>query len=305
MARPRKPGLAYFPLDSNFFENKKVRRITRACGAISATVLVYLLCTIYEDKGYYMKWEDETLAFVADNLGLKVGTVREIVVKAIQVDFFDENMANLFGDNNGVLTSRGIQEQYFEACKRSRRTGVRYDERFMLISLEPYKKILNYGDNEINSEKTIVKSEESQEMLNSLNVVNKLNTPREETIPDECARLFKYYMANGFGEISGITKELIVDDYKFFGYEWCKQAMIIAVQREARNWKYVRGIMKRWNAKFAIDAEPWRRKDYGYVDNDGKRYEYGRYTGSNREISSARTGEIQDGVDWSKDPDEF
>lgn len=169
MSRPRKPGIRYFPLDTDFFENKKVRRLTRAFGAIAASVLVNLLCTIYKDKGYYMRWDDETLAFLADELGLKVGTVREIVVKAIQVGFFDANMANLFGtdemrskgDYNGILTSIAIQEQYFNTCKQSKRSEVCYDARFLLISMKPYEKIVNSGENSINSRENEVNSGES------------------------------------------------------------------------------------------------------------------------------------------------
>ena len=166
MSRPRKPGIRYFPLDTDFFENKKVRRLTRVFGAIAASVLVNLLCTIYKDKGYYMRWDDETLAFLADELGLKVGTVREIVVKAIQVGFFDANMANLFGtdemrskgDYNGILTSIAIQEQYFNTCKQSKRSEVCYDARFLLISMKPYEKIVNSGENSINSRENEVNS---------------------------------------------------------------------------------------------------------------------------------------------------
>lgn len=301
MSRPRKPGIRYFPLDTDFFENKKVRRLTRAFGAIAASVLVNLLCTIYKDKGYYMRWDDETLAFLADELGLKVGTVREIVVKAIQVGFFDANMANLFGtdemrskgDYNGILTSIAIQEQYFNTCKQSKRSEVCYDARFLLISMKPYEKIVNSGENSINFRENEVNSGESTQ--------RKVKESKEYTTTftsEDLKLFFQNYIENGFGAISGLSKEILIDDANTYGIAWCNAAMEIAVSCNKRMWAYVRAILKRWNSQYNLSEKPWEVEASGTCKQS-----HAQFKKDVRAVSSSGNG--TGAVDWTNDPDHF
>ncbi|MCS2285181.1 DUF4373 domain-containing protein [Bacteroides fragilis] len=46
MARPTKQGIEYFSLDVDFFSDIKVRRISKACGPASTSILICLLCNI-------------------------------------------------------------------------------------------------------------------------------------------------------------------------------------------------------------------------------------------------------------------
>ena len=56
MARISKPGLDYFPLDVNFFQDRKVRRISNRHHAAGIAALTSLLCLIYKEKGFYVAW---------------------------------------------------------------------------------------------------------------------------------------------------------------------------------------------------------------------------------------------------------
>ena len=59
MARPRKTGLEYFPLDVDFYNDLKVRKLMRNYGGGKAAfVYIAMLCKIYE-SGYYMVWDDD------------------------------------------------------------------------------------------------------------------------------------------------------------------------------------------------------------------------------------------------------
>ena len=106
MARPTKQGLDYFPLDSQFLSDVKVRKIMRAQGTNAISVLISLLCNIYRDNGYYIKRDDEVSFLIADEIGVKEEYVNEIIDKAIQVGFFDESQYK----KNKILTSNGIQK---------------------------------------------------------------------------------------------------------------------------------------------------------------------------------------------------
>ena len=115
MARQIKQGIDYYPMDVNFLNDIKVRKVLRGCGAQSMAVILYLLGNIYRDEGYYMRWDDEEDPFlVSDVVGVSEGAVRETIKKSLQVEFFD---SKLF-EKESILTSKGIQERFMEATVR-------------------------------------------------------------------------------------------------------------------------------------------------------------------------------------------
>lgn len=57
MARPKKSGIEYFPFDVGFFRDKKVKLIKGEFGAKGLLVLLHIMCSIYEDEGYYKSWD--------------------------------------------------------------------------------------------------------------------------------------------------------------------------------------------------------------------------------------------------------
>lgn len=114
MARPTKQGLEYFSFDTDFFSDVKIRRISRACGPASTSILICLLCNIYRDKGYYITWDENLPFVVADTVGTTEGAVEEVVKKSIQVGFFDKELF----DKYKILTSNGIQNRFKSAVTR-------------------------------------------------------------------------------------------------------------------------------------------------------------------------------------------
>lgn len=129
----KKQGVNCFPLDTDFFDDIKVRKIMKACGSSSTSVLICLLCNIYKREGYYIMW-DEVLPFVvADLIGTTEGAVNEVVKKAVQVDFFDRR---LFETKN-ILTSNGIQSRFKKMV--SKRLNVEYIEAYLINQDEQIK----------------------------------------------------------------------------------------------------------------------------------------------------------------------
>lgn len=111
MARPVKQGIDYFPFDVDFFSDIKIRKIARACGSQATSILICLLCNIYKDNGYYILWDEDLPFVIADTVGVSEGAVKEVIYKALQVDFFDQNIYNKYQ----VLTSYGIQKRFKSA----------------------------------------------------------------------------------------------------------------------------------------------------------------------------------------------
>lgn len=116
MARPIKKGIDYYPLDVDFLQDIKVRKIMRACGVQSVAILISLLSSIYRDEGYYVVWDSDMSFLVADEVGASEGAVLEVVNKAVQVDFFSKDLFKQYK----VLTSRGIQKRFLKQLQEEK-----------------------------------------------------------------------------------------------------------------------------------------------------------------------------------------
>ena len=130
MARPKKQGIDYFPLDVNFFSDVKIRKIARACGSQSTSILICLLCNIYKDNGYYILWDEDLPFVIADSVGVSEGAVKEVILKAIQVDFFNKDIYEKYK----VLTSHGIQSRFKSAVYK--REEIEYVVEYLVSDIQ-------------------------------------------------------------------------------------------------------------------------------------------------------------------------
>lgn len=165
MARPRKQGIDYFPLDVNFFSDVKIRKIARACGSQSTSILICLLCNIYKDNGYYILWDEDLPFVIADSVGVSEGAVKEVILKAIQVDFFDKDIYEKYK----VLTSHGIQSRFKSAVYK--REEIEYVVEYLVSDIQ----------NSISDEKKCVSDAESTQSKVKVNrKKNKENSTKVE-----------------------------------------------------------------------------------------------------------------------------
>ena len=136
MARISKPGLDYFPLDVNFLQDRKVRRISCRHHAAGIAALTSLLCLIYKEKGYYILWNKDTLFDIAQEACCGEEEMQAIIDDCLSVGLFDD----LIYKEYGVLTSQAIQEQYHKIITDSRRKYKLPLEHFWLIK-EDFKDV--------------------------------------------------------------------------------------------------------------------------------------------------------------------
>ena len=120
MARPIIKGIDYYPLNVDFLNDLKIKRVIKACGPSSVAIIVFLLGNIYKDEGYFMRWNEDICFLIADEIGVKEVYVDETVKKCLQVGLFD---CELF-EKYKVLTSKGIQKRFFEITKRRKNIHV-------------------------------------------------------------------------------------------------------------------------------------------------------------------------------------
>ena len=132
MARISKPGLDYFPLDVNFLQDRKVRRISCRHHAAGIAALTSLLCLIYKEKGYYVLWNKDTLFDIAQEACCEEEEMQAIIDDCLSVGLFDTYIYKEYG----VLTSQAIQEQYHKILIDSRRKYKLPLENFWMIKEE-------------------------------------------------------------------------------------------------------------------------------------------------------------------------
>lgn len=128
MARPRKQGLDYFPLDVDIFQDKKIRILKAKYGVDGFAIYVYLLCEIYKN-GYYLKADDDFICIMADDLRMSSNKVNQVLNFLLERSLFN---GKLF-QSDKVLTSESIQRRFQLAVKeRAKKTPVQVNGFWLL-----------------------------------------------------------------------------------------------------------------------------------------------------------------------------
>lgn len=176
--RPTKQGIDYFPMDVGFFTDVKIRKISRACGSQSTSILICLLCNIYKDEGYYILWDEDLPFVIADTVGVSEGAVKEVLIKSLQVGFFDQELYEKYK----ILTSSGIQKRFLLATYQRKETAIipEYLINCANNSINCTNNSINHSDNEQSKSKVKVNRKKRKEKEN-----NKETSPNGEEKKDE------------------------------------------------------------------------------------------------------------------------
>lgn len=176
--RPTKQGIDYFPMDVGFFTDVKIRKISRACGSQSTSILICLLCNIYKDEGYYILWDKDLPFVIADTVGVSEGAVKEVLIKSLQVGFFDQKLYEKYK----ILTSSGIQKRFLLATYQRKETTIipEYLINCANNSINCTNNSINHSDNEQSKSKVKVNRKKRKEKEN-----NKETSPNGEEKKDE------------------------------------------------------------------------------------------------------------------------
>lgn len=177
MARPKKSGLSYFPLDVDFFEDPKIKILRARYGRDGIVFYIYLLCEIYR-QGYYIQVDDDFEYIISDDLKMDQIKAKQVLNFLLSRSLFD----NTLFQSDKVLTSAGIQRRFQLAVKERARKNPVEVGRFWLLKkeeTEPFIKCSLFGDlsgkledysgkNEGNStEKSLKKSKVNKSIYNT------------------------------------------------------------------------------------------------------------------------------------------
>lgn len=261
MARPTKKGLDYYPLDIDFLQDIKVRKIMRACGIQSIAILISLLSSIYRDEGYYVVWDNDMTFLVADEVGASEGAVLEVVNKATQVGLFNKDIFKKYK----ILTSRGIQKRYLEVV--SRRKAIDLISEYLLVDLEnEYNNLVNVNINSINDSKSTQRKEKESKVKKS-KYSSSNNTAEDETTATKKTRSEFSIVAELYqqciGQPNALTADWIKDNLEEYGFEWVKNALLEADKNGKRTKKYVEGILNNWKTNGGMTLSSEGREKHG------------------------------------------
>lgn len=270
MGRNRKTGLDYFPLDVNFFQDIKVRRLLKKHGSESIAVYTSLLCMIYRD-GYFIEWNEDIPFIVSEQTGLPEEDINRVICSCLELDIFSKQMM----EESGVLTSKGIQKRYQDICTDlKRRADI---DAYSLISSEGIrkneeKKVISSEEMPIYSEETGINPEEMTENDATSGISSgksatikekekKGNKKKEKEIKENSS-----FSSRGEDVPSiAVTKEEEKDFFEIFFFKnfsdpW-KQTERFIAHNSARGWTGDRGAVFDSPRKRLSLARLWEQKD--------------------------------------------
>lgn len=164
MARPKKTGLTYFPMDVDILTDLKIIKLVhKGGGGIALSVYVSLLCDIYKN-GYYVEYDEDTAFKIMVTLAEKDDTIIDSLIhQMVEYGLFDARMFEKYH----VLTSASIQERYLNITSQTKRN----------TAITLYNCLVIAEETAVNSEETTIKEE--QTAINTVNTpINSVKTPQ-------------------------------------------------------------------------------------------------------------------------------
>lgn len=127
-----KTGLLYYNVDTDRFQDIRIKRLKKDLGCDGYAVYQYILNEIYRVRGCFLVWDESTAFDAAEYWGLKETKVNEIVRYCCHVGLFNKELLS----NGRVLTSSSIQSRYVNMCIRSKRKEIVIPEQYDILPEE-------------------------------------------------------------------------------------------------------------------------------------------------------------------------
>ena len=124
----------YFPIDICFFEDEKIELMIAEFGMESVAILLKLQCAIYSNS-YYLPWNENRCKIFASKFRMRnAARLQRIVNWLVDIGYFEQSLY----ENEGILTSRDIQTQFFGAIARRKKLKTE-DLDYLIIDLNNEK----------------------------------------------------------------------------------------------------------------------------------------------------------------------
>ncbi len=158
MARPQKKGLDYFPLDVICDKTDDVEILEAKYPTSGFLTLIKLYMKIYQEEGYYIKWNEKSSLLLSKRVNVDFNTVNDIINDLAEWDVFDNELYKTYK----ILTSKRIQETYIDAVKKRKMVEM-YEEYYLLTEVNSNINLINVG---INPQSKVKKSKVDKSKVN-------------------------------------------------------------------------------------------------------------------------------------------
>ena len=224
MGRPQQVGLMYFPIDTDFFSNKKIKALRRARGSIGISVYLNILCRVYA-HGYYYRFDDydELIKDIAEDI---VGDREQIRQTSARVSETLHYMLeaglierSLFEMN--VISSRAIQEQFAESVRKAKRNTKIDSYNLVGVNVVAPENRVSSEEMGVSSEEMGVSSEESAQSKVNKNKYNTHYSARARGVysnvflTDEQYQLLAAQIPDADAYIDHFSRQIYTNGYKY------------------------------------------------------------------------------------------
>lgn len=264
LARPRKDGLDYFPLDVDLFEDDKIKILKARYGADGIILYLYLLCRIYR-QGYYMQVNEDFEYIISEDLKMSPDKVKQVLTFLLSRSLFD----NTLFQSDAVLTSAGIQKRFQLAVKERAKKNPIKTGRYWLLKkeeTEPFIKCTLFGDysgnNDSYSRKNPDKSREQS--LKESKVKNNIYTPFQSAELEQAFQTYLLVHSHNYGGMLPEQVQALREELEKLSSD-DKERIAIVKKATAGGWKSFYPLKKR-------TKEPKKEKKNGFNNFEGRDY---------------------------------
>lgn len=239
MARPLKDGVDYFPKDTDFYGDDKVRLLRAEFQSKGMYLLDYLLCDLYGKNGYFIKWGKDKCYLVSDGAGCGCAPnfVEEFVNRCVACSFFDERVYNVFG----VLTSSGIQRRYIRMFNS--RPDIPMIKEYWLLDVNDKKDVPKGALDKLTFKS--IKSTENPDKSTE-NPQNKIEESKDIYMDEGTLREVAQSFEMTFGKtIGGLDRTIILELVQRYPKDLIIEGIRVAKANNAASAKYIRSILLR------------------------------------------------------------
>lgn len=263
MARPSKTGLDYYNIDTDLFQNRKVKRLIKTFCGKGFMIYSFVLNEIYRDNGCFIVWDSNTAFDVSDTLNVSENLVKEVIDYCGVVGLFNAELLS----REGILTSKNIQERWEKISKDARRSV------FQVSQIEPKFSLTHVKTELITVETTLIPEETKSKATETPQSKVKESKGKEikyigDTAKAEKIKSFKTLTEKEFGKslepfIDEFSKETIRAFYNYWSEKSPSGKMLFQLKptwdtkRRLTTWK---GNEPKFGTNTSETTKPKRRQ---------------------------------------------
>lgn len=238
LARPKKDGLEYFPLDVAAGKDDELELVESEHGLVGFAIFIKLLQSIYK-SGYYLEWTKKEQLIFSKRVNAAETIVNAVITSCLEWGLFNQQMY----DKYKILTSHGIQQRFIFAI--GRRSAMEIYEEYLLLT-----------KNEVSATKTlvIVTKTEVNASSNPKSKVKKIESKKKEkessSEEDTAATNIKRIatmLESTFGRMPSQYEIEMLTSYIEDGMEieLIEKSLTETIENGVRNLKYTKSILER------------------------------------------------------------